>query len=122
VLKRFATMIAAFLAAALLVTLAIANRHGVDLNLDPFRPESPVIKLSMPFFYYLFAMLIVGVLLGGAATWLSQGKWRRIARSRTQEALRWKAEAERLTRERDARAEARATAAPPPRQLAVAGR
>ena len=50
----------------------------------------------------LFAMLIVGVMLGGFETWLNQGKWRRMGRARTHEALRWKGEAERLLRERDA--------------------
>ena len=62
-------------------------------------------------------MLIAGVVLGGFATWVSQSKWRRTARGRTQESIRWKAEAERLARER----EAAATAASPGKQLAMAG-
>jgi hypothetical protein len=104
-----------FICAVLLVTIAVANRHAVRLALDPFNPQNPVVAVDLPFYGYLFAALIVGVVLGGAATWLSQGKWRRIARTRTQEALRWRAEAERLTRERDASVAER-------KQLAIAGR
>ena len=33
--------------------------------------------------------------------WFTQGRWRRIARRRGAEAVRWQAEADRLTRERD---------------------
>ncbi len=101
-LARIATLIVGFIAAIFLVTLAIANRHAVRLVLDPFNPENPVISAELPFYAYLFAVLIGGVLLGGFATWMSQSKWRRTARNRTQEAIRWKAEAERLVREREA--------------------
>jgi hypothetical protein len=102
-------------AAVILVSLAVANRHGVLMVLDPFNPQDPVIAINLPLYAYLLAMLLFGVLLGGMATWISQGKWRRMARVRAQEALRWKAEAERLSRERDATAAAR-------KQLALAGR
>lgn len=119
-LMRIFGLAAALAVAAILVTLAIANRHVVSMRLDPFNPDDPVIALALPFYAYLFTMLIVGVVVGGLATWASQGKWRRAARNRTQEALRWKAEAERLTRERDQRvAEAGGTAG---RALAVARR
>ena len=54
----------------------------------------------------LFGALVLGVLLGGTATWMTQSRWRRTARNRTQEAMRWQAEADRLARERDRSAEA----------------
>ena len=50
---------------------------------------------------YLFGALLVGVVIGGMAMWITQGRWRRIARRRGAEAVRWQAEADRLTRERD---------------------
>lgn len=122
-LARIASVLVSLVVAALLVTLAVANRHPVDLKLDPFNPEAPVLAISLPFFGYLFAMLILGVILGGVATWMSQGKWRRAARNRTQEALRWKAEAERLVRERDQRVAQGHSAPGERRQLAaIAGR
>ena len=89
--------------AVILLTVAVINRHEARLVLDPFNPKNPEFFLPVPLFILLFAILIVGVVLGGMASWFSQGKWRQTARQRTQEAMRWKAEAERLTRERDER-------------------
>ncbi|MBA4172998.1 MAG: hypothetical protein C0511_10190 [Hyphomicrobium sp.] len=101
-LRRIVLLLVTFPAAALLITLAIANRHAVRLVLDPFRPEAPAISLVLPFYAYIFGTLLIGVLLGGTAVWLGQGRWRRTARNRSQEAMRWQAEADRLARERDA--------------------
>ena len=98
---RIITMLLAFASAFVLVALALANRHWVTLKLDPFNPDNPVVYVPLPFYLFLFGAIIVGVILGGIATWMSQGKWRYTARQRTQEAMRWKAEAERLSRERD---------------------
>jgi hypothetical protein len=101
VLRRVIWLLVAFPAAAILVTLAVANRHPARLVLDPFRPEAPVLSLQLPFYAWLFLMLIGGVILGGVATWMTQSKWRRTARSRALESMRWQAEADRLARERD---------------------
>jgi uncharacterized integral membrane protein len=109
-LKRILWLLTAFPAAALLITLAVSNRHSVRLVLDPFRPDEPVLSIVLPFYAYLFGALLIGVLLGGAATWISQGRWRRTARLRTGEAKRWQAEADRLMRERDAEVSGRAKA------------
>lgn len=100
--------------AVLLITLAVTNRHPVRLVLDPFRPERPLLSLEMPFYAYLFAVLLIGVVLGGLATWATQGKWRRTARSRALEAMRWRAEADRLAREQRRETESKT--------LAIAGR
>jgi uncharacterized integral membrane protein len=109
VVKRILWLLVAFPAALLLVTFAVVNRHEVRLVLDPFRPENPVISLSLPFYAYLFAALIVGVVLGGMATWFAQSRWRRSARQHGRAAARWHAEADRLTRERDAAAAAKSS-------------
>ena len=100
-LRRVVWLLVAFPAAAILVTLAVANRHAVRLVLDPFRPEEPVLWIDLPFYAYLLIALVIGVALGGTATWMTQSRWRRTARRRAQEALRWQAEADRLARERD---------------------
>jgi hypothetical protein len=113
VLRRIVWLLIAFPAGLLLVTLAVINRHEVRLVLDPFRPESPVLSLALPFYAYLFITLLLGVLLGGTAVWLGQARWRRNARHHGRAAARWHAEADRLTRERDV------TAANRPTQLAV---
>ena len=99
---RILSMIFTFVMAVILITLFVINRKDVQLVLDPFNPQDPAFAVSMPFFLFMFALLFVGALIGGFATWFSQGKWRRTARQRTQEAMRWKSEAERLMRERDA--------------------
>ncbi len=107
-LKRIVSLLIAVPAGLLLVTLAVVNRHEVRLVLDPFRPENPVISLALPLYAYLFLALLLGVVLGGTATWLSQARWRRSARHQSRAAARWHAEADRLTRERDAAAAVKA--------------
>lgn len=100
-LRRALLLMVAVPAAVLLIALAIANRHAVQLVLDPFDPARPMLSLVLPFYAYLFAALLAGVVLGGAAAWFGQARWRRAARVRSREAMRWQSEADRLTRERD---------------------
>ena len=42
-LRRFVWVLVAFPVAIVLLTLAVINRHGVRLVLDPFRPDEPVL-------------------------------------------------------------------------------
>lgn len=100
-LGRLISLLVGAVGAVILIALALTNRHVVTLKLDPFNPDNPIVSIPAPFYWFLFAAVILGIVLGGLATWFSQGKWRYTARKRTQEAARWKAEAERLTRERD---------------------
>ena len=101
VLRRLVWFPIALVAAVLLVTLSVANRDPVRLVLDPFRPEAPVISLTLPLYAYLLGALTIGVVLGGLSTWMTQGRWRKTARVKAQDAMRWQAEADRLARERD---------------------
>jgi uncharacterized integral membrane protein len=101
VIGRLVSLLVGAVGAVVLIALALTNRHVVTLKLDPFNPDNPIISIPAPFYWFLFAAIILGIVLGGLATWFSQGKWRYTARKRTQEAARWRAEAERLTRERD---------------------
>lgn len=100
-MRRFLWLVLAAPVGLLLVTVALANRHTVQLVLDPFRPANPVISLLLPFYVYLIVALLVGVLVGGAATWRTQARWRRNARRSEAEAQRWHSEALRLGRERE---------------------
>ena len=63
-----------------MLAFAIANRHFVPVGIDPFAVDNSDTALSMPLFLIVFAALILGVLFGGMATWLGQGKHRRAAR------------------------------------------
>jgi hypothetical protein len=100
-LRRILSLLLAFLLGVVIVALAITNRHGVQLILDPLNPENPALSVVLPFYAYLFGALVLGVILGGVATWLSQGRWRKTARAQGQRAARYQAEADRLARERD---------------------
>lgn len=102
--RRILALFIAFPLGAVLVAIAVSNRQPVALILDPFKPESPALSIELPFYAYLLGALVVGVILGGVATWMGQSRWRQTARAQGQRAARWQAEADRLTRERDASA------------------
>ena len=99
--RRIVSLLVAFPLGIVIVTLAVANRHQVRLVLDPFKPETPALSLELPFYMYLIGALVLGVILGGVATWMGQSRWRRTARVQGQKAARYQAEADRLTRERE---------------------
>src|SRR4029453_17884815 len=99
-LRRVIWTVVAFPIGIVLVTLAVSNGHRVRLVLDPFRPDDPVLSLVLPFYLYLFGALLIGIVIGGMATWFTQARWRRIARRRGAEAGRWEAEARRPSRAR----------------------
>jgi uncharacterized integral membrane protein len=85
------------------VLFAVANRGPLTLSLDPLAREAPAITLTLPIFVVIFAALMAGVLIGGIATWLRQGRHRKAARENRRECERLEAEARRL---REARAPA----------------
>jgi uncharacterized integral membrane protein len=72
--------------AVVIIAFAVANRQSVTLSLDPFSASAPAASLTLPLFALLIAALIVGVIAGGVAAWLGQGKWRRRARRQEREA------------------------------------
>ena len=98
-LKRLVWLLIAVPVGAALVSIAVANRQMVLLKLDPFRPDNPIIGLNLPLYAYIFGALFAGMILGGIAVWLGQGRWRKRVRERTHEANRWYREATRLDRE-----------------------
>ena len=104
VLRRITWLLIAIPAAVILLALAVANKHPVRLSLDPFRDlDTAALAISAPFYAYLFAALTVGVILGGTAAWMGQGRWRKTARLKSQDSMRLQAEVDRLARERDTR-------------------
>lgn len=101
-LRRIVSLLVAFPLGVVLVAIAVSNRQHVALILDPFKPENPALSVELPLYAYLIGALVVGVILGGIATWMGQRRWRQTARVQGQRAVRWQAEADRLARERDA--------------------
>ena len=93
--KKLINLIILVPLAIVLIILCVANRQSATLALNPFRPEDGVLSFTAPFFVFLFLAVIFGVLLGSAATWISQGKHRKRARAEAREAMRWHDEANR---------------------------
>ncbi len=66
--------------AIIIIAFAVANRQPVTVSFDPFSAGEPAAALTLPLFVLVILLLIVGVLVGGAASWLQQGRWRGTAR------------------------------------------
>ncbi len=82
--------------AVVILAFAIANRQVVSVSFDPFSdPEAGAAAVTAPLYILLFLTLVVGVIVGGMATWFTQGRNRRRARLAEDAADRWRAEAER---------------------------
>ena len=77
-----------------LVVFALANRHFVVINFNPFAPGDGTAApgYGVPLFVVLYVVLLVGVLAGGIATWFSQAEHRRREKH-------WRREAQILTGE-----------------------
>ena len=85
-LNRFVLVVVVVPLAIILVALAVANREAASFTMDPFNPGNPALTLQAPLFVLLFVALGLGVIVGSLATWLKQGRYRKIARQRSQEA------------------------------------
>ena len=101
-----------------ILVFALSNRQTVVFSLDPLGaadPSSPLV-FAMPLFALAIVLVIVGVVIGGIATWIRQGKWRRMARQLESEARVLRAENEKWKRT----AETRMGPASPPQIAAPA--
>jgi uncharacterized integral membrane protein len=78
--RKIVTAIVVVPLVAVIVAFAVANRQAVTVSFDPFSATSPAYAATLPLFAVIFAVLILGVLIGGTAAWIRQGKWRRAAR------------------------------------------
>jgi hypothetical protein len=81
---------------AVLVLFALANRHLVALNFNPFVPVPAELApgYGVPLFVVLYLVLLAGVLAGGMATWFAQGGHRRREKH-------WRRETQHLSHELD---------------------
>jgi hypothetical protein len=66
--------------AILFVVFAVANRQTVLISFDPFDQTHPMLAVGLPLFALILLLVLGGVILGGVAAWLGQGKWRWRAR------------------------------------------
>ncbi len=109
-IKRIVALAILVPTAIVLIMLSVANRTAVTLALNPFQPSDQVLSVTAPFFVFLFAALMLGMIIGSLATWFKQGKHRKQARANASEAVKWHTEADR----HKAKAEQIAAALPAP--------
>lgn len=78
---------------AVIVVFALANRHPVAVNFNPLAPVgAQAAGAGVPLFLVVYAVLFVGVALGGAAVWLTQAGHRRRERQYRKQAEKLRAE------------------------------
>src|SRR3954451_13112994 len=94
-MRRFLKALILLPVAIVVVLLAVANRTPVTFSFDPTR-SAPDLAVTLPFYAFLFMAGALGVVIGGAASWLAQRKHRRARRHHRREADRLRAEAELL--------------------------
>lgn len=84
-LNRFVIVLILAPLAIVLIAFAVANRSVVALTFDPFNPGNPALTWNIPLFLQLFGALVLGLLIGGMATWFRQGQYRKKAKQSTAE-------------------------------------
>ena len=82
--------------ALVLVPFAIINRQVVPVIFDPFGSNDPGLRLQAPLFFVMFAAAMAGVIAGGLATWIAQGRHRRALRDARADVAHLRAEADRM--------------------------
>jgi len=94
-MKAFLKALVLVPVALVIVLFAVANRAPVRVSLDPFSRDLPMLSYELPLFAVVLAAIFLGVLVGGLASWIAQGKHRKAARRgrREVEALRSETEA-----------------------------
>ncbi len=78
--RRIVTGLIVVPLAIVIIAFAVANRQIVTVSFDPFSVTEPAAAITLPLFALIILLLIIGVLLGGAAAWLRQSRWRSTAR------------------------------------------
>jgi uncharacterized integral membrane protein len=82
--------------ALLVVLFSVANRAPVRVSFDPISRDAPLFAFDIPLFAVVLAAIAAGVMIGGLASWLAQGKHRKAARRNRREAETLRGEAQML--------------------------
>ncbi|MGH6935832.1 MAG: lipopolysaccharide assembly protein LapA domain-containing protein, partial [Methylocella sp.] len=97
-MMRFVKLLVLVLLALPATALSVANRHDVTVYLDPFAGPAPEgTQITVQLFVVMGVAIMVGVIFGGVATYLEQGKYRRGARRARREVVSLRAEVARLS-------------------------
>jgi uncharacterized integral membrane protein len=97
-IRRVVTALILLPLAIVVISVAVANRHSVVVSFDPFDQAHPALTRALPLYLLMLMLLIGGVVVGGIAAWLRQGKWRRAARRADAQTRELRAEVDRLKR------------------------
>jgi uncharacterized integral membrane protein len=80
VLRKIVAAVILVPLAIVIIAFAVANRQMVTVSFDPFNSGPPASSLSLPLFVLVIGLVIGGVVIGGAASWLRHGHLRRTVR------------------------------------------
>jgi uncharacterized integral membrane protein len=94
-MRGFAKAVILVPLALLAIAFAVGNHGSVSISFDPFS-ETPGYTVDVPLFVVVFIALILGVLAGGFATWLGQGRHRRAARMHRRDVERLRSDIDRM--------------------------
>jgi uncharacterized integral membrane protein len=97
-IRRIVTALILLPLAIVVISFAVANRQSVVVSFDPFDQAHPALTRALPLYLLMLMLLIGGVVVGGSAAWIRQGKWRRAARRADAQARELRAEVDRLKR------------------------
>jgi uncharacterized integral membrane protein len=115
--RRFLAGLIGIPLALFIILFAVANRQSVTIGFDPFAPTAPAFSFDLPLYAVVLLSLMLGVAVGGVASWARQGKWRKEAKRRRVQTERLEAETEQARREA-ATARRGVTALPAPQKAA----
>ena len=101
-MRRFLTLFVLLPIAIVVVALSVANRASVTFSLDPIGAAAPGWSASGPLYVFLFAAVALGIVIGGVAAWLRQGRWRHAARVERANAERLRTEVAQLRQQIEA--------------------
>jgi len=80
-MRKFLTAVVLIPLGLIIVDFLLANRHLVTVSFDPLASGDSAFDLPpQRLFVVIIAALILGVVVGGIATWFRQRHWRRAAR------------------------------------------
>lgn len=100
-MMRFLKFVLLLPIVAAVMLVALGNRQIVTLHLHPFQDiEQPEHTLDVPLYLVMLVAVMIGVVIGGFATWLEQGRHRAAARRARAEVKRLTAEAARTAQQR----------------------
>jgi uncharacterized integral membrane protein len=91
-MRKFLTYLIVVPLGLVFIAFAVANRHFVTVSFDPFNAADPALAANMPLFLLIIAVAVLGVIVGGVATWWGQRHWRRSARRHEADARAARAE------------------------------